>query len=139
TAEQVLEPLDGLLLAGGGDVDPARYGGSATDHLYGVDPARDELEIELLRAADAAATPTLCICRGMQVMNVAFGGTLHPHLPDVPGLLQHGVPVLDTQTLHDVGVEPASRLFATTKVSTLAASSHHHQGVDRAGGGLLVS
>jgi len=54
-------------------------------------------------------------------------------------MVQHGVPVLDTQTLHDIGVEHASRLFATTKVSTLAASSHHHQGVDRVGGGLLVS
>jgi putative glutamine amidotransferase len=140
TPEELLEPFDGLLLVGGGDVDPARYGGDARDgRLYGLEPDRDELEIGLLLAADRMAMPALCICRGMQVMNVAFGGTLHPHLPDLPGMLQHGVPVLDTQTLHDIGVEHASRLFAATKVSTLAASSHHHQGVDRVGHGLLVS
>jgi putative glutamine amidotransferase len=140
TPEELLEPFDGLLLVGGGDIDPIRYGGDPRDgHLYGVEPDRDELEILLLQAADRMRLPTLCICRGMQVMNVAFGGTLHPHLPDLPGMAQHGVPVLDTQTLHDIGVEHASRLFATTKVSTLAASSHHHQGVDRVGGGLLVS
>jgi putative glutamine amidotransferase len=138
--EELLEPFDGLLLVGGGDIDPARYGGDPRDgHLYGVEPDRDELEIRLLQAADRLRLPTLCICRGMQVMNVAFGGTLHPHLPDLPGMVQHGVPVLDTQTLHDIRVEHASRLFATTKDSTLAASSHHHQGVDRVGGGLLVS
>jgi putative glutamine amidotransferase len=138
--DDLLEPFDGLLLVGGGDIDPARYGGRTDDdHLYGVEPDRDELEIGLLLAADRMALPTLCICRGMQVMNVAFGGTLHRHLPDTPGMLQHGVPVLDTQTLHDIAVEHASRLFATTKVSTLAASSHHHQGVDRVGSGLLVS
>ena len=138
--EELLEPFDGLLLVGGGDIDPARYGGEPDDnHLYGVEPDRDELEIGLLRAAVAMRMPTLCICRGMQVMNVAFGGTLHPHLPDVPGMLQHGAPVLDTQALHEVAVEHDSRLFATTKVSTLATSSHHHQGLDRVGHGLLVS
>jgi putative glutamine amidotransferase len=138
--EELLEPFDGLLLVGGGDVDPARYGGDADDgRLYGVEPDRDELEIQLLLAADRMRVPALCICRGMQVMNVAFGGTLHPHVPDLPGMLEHGVPVLDTQSLHDVEVEHASRLFATTKVSTLAATSHHHQGVDRVGDGLLVS
>ncbi len=140
TPEELLEPFDGLLLVGGGDIDPARYGGDARDgHLYGVEPDRDELEIQLLLAADRMRLPALCICRGMQVMNVAFGGTLHPNLPDVPGMLEHGVPVLDTQSLHDVEVEHASRLFATTKVSTLAATSHHHQGVDRVGEGLLAS
>jgi putative glutamine amidotransferase len=140
TPEELLEPFDGLLLVGGGDIDPARYGGDAHDRrLYGVEPDRDELEIELLLTADRMRLPALCICRGMQVMNVAFGGTLHPHLPDLPGMLEHGVPVLDTQSLHDVDVEHASRLFATTKVSTLATASHHHQGVDRVGDGLLVS
>ena len=140
TADELLEPFDGLLLVGGGDIDPARYGGRADDaHLYGVEPDRDELEIGLLLAADRLRVPTLCICRGMQVMNVAFGGSLHPHLPDLPGLLEHGVPLLDTGSSHDVEVLHESRLFATTKSSSLASSSHHHQGVDRVGNGLLVS
>ena len=138
--DELLEPFDGLVLVGGGDIDPARYDGDASpEHLYGVESDRDALEIELLLAADRLEIPTLCICRGMQIMNVAFGGTLYPHLPDVPGMLEHGVPVLDTQALHDVAVSPESRLFATTKSSTVAASSHHHQGVDRVGDGLVAS
>jgi putative glutamine amidotransferase len=136
TAEEVLEPLDGLLLAGGGDVDPARYGGQVGDHLYGVDPARDAFEIALLHAADAASMPTLSICRGMQVMNVAFGGTLHPHLPDLPGLLPHGVPIDETAATHEVTPSAGSRLSALTKSGPLVCSSHHHQGVDRVGDGL---
>lgn len=132
--EQILEPFDGLVLIGGGDVDPARYGGAPdTEHNYGVEEDRDELEIGLILAADRMHVPTLAICRGMQVMNVAFGGTLHQHLPDMPGLLEHGVPVADTITTHDVKVAPESRLLATAGVDVLACSSHHHQGVDRLG------
>ena len=134
--EEILEPFDGLLLVGGGDIDPSRYGGGSNEHLYAIEPDRDGFEIELLRAADRIAMPTLCICRGMQLMNVAFGGTLHQHIPDVPGLIQHGVPVEGTQTIHDVTPTPGSRLAAVTKSGTLAAASHHHQGVDRLGEGL---
>jgi putative glutamine amidotransferase len=137
--EELLEPFDGLLLIGGGDVDPARYGQERSQHVYGVEPDRDELEIALLHAADRMRVPTLCICRGMQVMNVAFGGTLHQHLPEVPGLMQHGQPVEGTQTMHAVTPSPASRLSAVTKSGPLRCSSHHHQGVDRLGDGLAVT
>jgi putative glutamine amidotransferase len=137
--EEILEGFDGLLLVGGGDVEPARYGTAPAAHLYGVEPDRDELEIALLRAADRLAVPTLCICRGMQVMNVSFGGSLHQHLPDVPGLIEHGVPLEGTQTIHDVTPEPGSRLAAVTKSGPLASVSHHHQGVDRLGEGLAVT
>jgi len=138
--EELLGSFDGLLLVGGGDVDPARYGAEAdTEHNYGVETDRDEFEIELLRAADRLHLPTLCICRGMQVMNVAFGGTLHQHLPAIDGLLQHGVPLEGTETLHDVVPEPGTLLSASTKTGPLACSSHHHQGVDRVGEGLVVS
>jgi putative glutamine amidotransferase len=137
--EEVLEPFDGLLLVGGGDVDPARYGGSANEHLYGIEPDRDEAEIALVHAADRLAMPTLCICRGIQVMNVAFGGTLHGHLPDLPNLLEHGVPVEGSQTIHEVRIEPGSRLEAVTKAGPLAAASHHHQAIDRLGEGLEMT
>jgi len=138
--EELLDPFDGLVLVGGGDINPARYGALPdTEHSYGVDSARDELEIALLLAADAMTMPVLCICRGMQLMNVAFGGTLTQHLPIVPGLLPHGVPSEDTQSLHDVEVEPTNRLFASTGATTLTCSSHHHQGVDRVGEGLVVT
>jgi putative glutamine amidotransferase len=137
--EEILEPFDGLLLVGGGDVEPQRYGAKHSDHLYGVEPDRDEFEIALLHAADRIAMPTLCICRGMQVMNVAFGGTLHGHLPDHPDLLEHGVPLEGTQTIHDVIPEPRSRLSAVTKAGSLASASHHHQGLDRLGDGLAVT
>jgi putative glutamine amidotransferase len=137
--EEILEPFDGLLLVGGGDVDPARYGREPSPHLYGIEPDRDESESQLLRAADRIAMPALCICRGMQVMNVAFGGTLHQHLPDVPDLIQHGVPVEGTLTTHEVTVTPGSRLAAVTKSGPLAAASHHHQGIDRLGDGLSAT
>jgi putative glutamine amidotransferase len=138
--EQILEPFDGLVLVGGGDVDPARYGAALdTEHNYGVEEDRDELEIGLLLAADRLHVPTLAICRGMQVMNVAFGGTLHQHLPDMPGLLEHGVPVADTITTHEVTPTPGSRLSATTKSGPLVCSSHHHQGVDRLGTDLVAT
>ena len=137
---EILEPFDGLMLVGGGDVDPARYGAEPDlEHNYGVETDRDELEIALLHEADRIGMPTLAICRGMQVMNVAFGGTLHQHLPDLPGLLEHGVPTADTITTHDVTPVRESRLSATTKSGVLACSSHHHQGVDRLGDELVAT
>ena len=137
--EEVLEPFDGLLLVGGGDIDPARYGGVRNEHVYGVEPDRDEAEIALLHAAERISLPTLCICRGIQVMNVAYGGTLLGHLPDVPGLQVHGVPLDESQTIHEVQPEPGSRLAAVTKAGTLACLSHHHQAIDRLGEGLEVT
>lgn len=139
-AEEILEPFDGLVLVGGGDVDPARYGADPdVEHNYGVEPDRDRLEIDLLLAADRTHLPTLAICRGMQIMNVAFGGTLHQHLPGMQGMLEHGVPVADTISTHDVTPTPWSRLSATTKSGALTCSSHHHQGVDRLGDGIVAT
>jgi putative glutamine amidotransferase len=137
--DDILDPFDALLVIGGGDVEPALYGGTSTPHLYGIEPDRDRSEIELLHTADGLAMPTLCICRGMQVMNVAFGGTLHPHLPDLPGLIEHGVPIEGSQTIHEVVPSPGSRLASVTKSGSLAAASHHHQGVDRVGEWLEVT
>jgi gamma-glutamyl-gamma-aminobutyrate hydrolase PuuD len=137
---ELLEAFDGLLLVGGGDVDPTRYGAEPDiAHDYGAEPDRDELELALLRAADDLGMPSLCICRGAQLMNVAYGGSLHQHLPDLPGMLEHGVPTEGTRGTHDVAVVPGSRLSATTKEPVLVCSSHHHQGIDRVGEGLAVS
>jgi putative glutamine amidotransferase len=139
TAEGLLHPFDGLMLVGGGDIEPRRYGAEPGDTLYGLEPDRDAFEIDLLLAAADMRLPALCICRGMQILNVAFGGTLHQHLPDVAGLLPHGVPVDETEALHDVAVESGTRLHDAVGRSSLVCSSHHHQGVDRVGDGVRVS
>jgi putative glutamine amidotransferase len=137
--EELLAPFDGLLLVGGGDVDPALYGAQAdTAHNYGLEPDRDAFEIALLHAADNMHLPTLCICRGAQVLNVAFGGTLHQHLPGMPGLIEHGVPLEDSQTMHDVLPVPRTFLSAVTKSGPLVCTSHHHQGIDAVGERLMA-
>ena len=138
--EELLAPFDGLLLVGGGDVDPAAYGEEPDNaHNYGVDHERDAFEIALLHAADRTHKPTLCICRGMQAMNVAFGGTLHQHLPDLTSMIEHGIPLDGTEAMHTVTPASGSRLSALTKSGPLACCSHHHQGVDRIGEGLVAT
>jgi putative glutamine amidotransferase len=138
--EELLEPFDGLVLVGGGDIDPSRSGATpGAEHVYGVETDRDAFEIALLLAAEAMYLPVLCICRGVQILNVAHGGTLHQHLPDVAGMLEHGVPLEGTETMHAVAPEPGSFLAAITKAGDLRCSSHHHQGIDRVGDGLRVS
>lgn len=138
-AEEILEPFDGLMLVGGGDVDPRRYGQEPSENIYGVEPDRDAFEIDVLHAADELGIPTLCICRGMQIMNVAFGGTLVQHLPEVPRTQEHGAPVADERTLHEVRSDERSRLRATTGVEVISCSSHHHQAPDRIGEGLRAT
>ncbi|HZD18136.1 MAG TPA: gamma-glutamyl-gamma-aminobutyrate hydrolase family protein, partial [Actinomycetota bacterium] len=104
--DELLDHPDGLMLVGGGDVEPSRYGGAAHRALYGIEPDRDELEIALLLEADRRRIPTLCICRGMQVLNVAFGGTLIPHLPDEERPLLHGTPSGEEDVYHGLELRP---------------------------------
>ncbi len=136
---ELLDRFDGLLLVGGGDVEPARYGQEPHAELYGLEPDRDDLEIALLHEAERRGLPTLCVCRGMQVMNVAFGGTLHQHLPDDPRYQPHGTPSGEDELLHEVRLAPGSRVARAAGAEVLTCSSHHHQGVERLGEGLLAT
>lgn len=137
--DDALEPFDGLLLAGGGDVEPSRYGaGDPHPSVYGIDRERDEAELVLVRAAVSRGMPTFAICRGMQVLNVALGGTLHQHLPDLQGTDAHGHPTRDSSVLHDVKVAAGTRLALACGQEVLRCTSHHHQGVDRLGEGLTA-
>jgi len=136
--EATLAPFHGLLLAGGGDVEPVRYGGTPHAEVYGVDSARDAVELALVRTAVTRGVPILAICRGMQVLNVAMGGTLHQHLPDLQGMDLHGQPGRDLSVVHEVKVQTDSLLAGTCATVVLRCTSHHHQGVDRLGTGLLA-
>ena len=130
-ANHVLELVDGLVLSGGGDVNPNRYGGPAHDSIYHVSHERDDFEIRLVELALERDFPMLCICRGLQVLNVALGGDLHAHLPDAVGdRISHRDPERNP-TRHGASVEPTSRLAEILGVKTLDVTSRHHQGAKR--------
>lgn len=136
--DELLTGFDGLLLMGGGDIDPPRYGADAHPAVYGIERERDDTEFDVVRCALDRALPTLAICRGMQVLNVALGGTLQQHLPDHPELLPHGTPVLDESVYHDINLAAGSRVAKAAGTDTVTGRSHHHQAVDRLGDGLVA-
>jgi putative glutamine amidotransferase len=138
SASARLDRFDGLLLVGGGDIDPARYGQEARPEVAYVNPARDDFEIPLVRAAVAGGVPTLAICRGIQVLNVALAGTLHQHISDREDLLAHRNGDADGEgVLHPVSVQPGSRVAKALGAERADTFSHHHQAVDRLGAGLV--
>jgi putative glutamine amidotransferase len=136
-ADTVLEGLAGLMLPGGGDVTPEHYGGAPHATNYDVCSERDAFELALVRAALARdGFPVLGICRGMQLLNVALGGDLVPHLPDQYGDdVPHRTPDVRS-VVHDVELAPESVLGAVHRVTQLAVHSIHHQAVGRLGAGL---
>jgi putative glutamine amidotransferase len=135
--ESLLERIDALVLSGGPDVDSGRYGESP--HAQSDSPRieRDEFELALVDQATHSDTPTLAICRGMQVLNVARGGALHQHLPDIVGHAGHS-PAAGEYAWHQVDVAPASRIGEILGGPVIDAASHHHQAIDRLGDGLNV-
>ncbi len=138
--DEVLDLLDGLILAGGADVDPAAYGAEPHPMTTGTVPERDAFEIALARRAFERNLPLLGICRGMQVMNVARGGTLIQHLPDDVGHEDHrrSLGSFDNAD-HDVRLAEQSLAALAAGELRHATKSHHHQGVDVVGPGLAVS
>jgi len=137
-AVAMLERFDGLMLPGGGDVNPERYGQGRAPQTYGTIPLRDEFEFALCHAALELHKPLLAICRGTQVLNVALGGTLHQHITDE--FAGHGTPGVEGgQNLHEVVVERESRLGTAVGTTHPKCSCHHHQSIDRVGRGLRVT
>lgn len=139
-AKELLARFDGLLLIGGGDLDPARYGQARRQQVYGVASERDAFELALAQAALDQQMPTLAICRGHQVLNVVLGGSLDQHITDRPDGLGHGKPgVAGGTQLHEVELFAGSRVFAAMGAGTVEVSSQHHQAIDVLGEGLRVT
>jgi gamma-glutamyl-gamma-aminobutyrate hydrolase PuuD len=137
--KELLARVDALVLTGGPDVDPQRYGERANPNVYGVDAADDDFECALAEAATVRSVPTLAICRGIQVLNVARGGTLFQHIADAPGVPPHGQPgVAGGARQHQVTLDGDSLLADVMDTTRVTASCHHHQAVDQLGDGLRV-
>jgi putative glutamine amidotransferase len=137
---ELFTDCDGLLLTGGEDVDPALYGAAAHASLGRVDSRRDTNELAMVAEARARQVPILGICRGIQLCNVAFGGTLIQDLPsERPGPVEHDSPAARDVRCHPIAITAGSRLADIMGVTTLDANSFHHQAVDRVGDGLVAS
>lgn len=158
-ADAVMGQAHGLLLLGGADVDPARYGATPHPQTYGADGEQDDFEIALVAAAGRLGLPVLAICRGLQLVNVAFGGTLDQHLGDTPGLLAHApatfpkaepgsigallpVSIAPGCRLHRMLADPAEAAEAADPAEqapiTVVGAHSHHQAVARLGDGLTA-
>jgi putative glutamine amidotransferase len=144
SAKKVLGEIHGLLLTGGGDVDPAFYGEDRHESIDDAEPGRDEFEIDLARRAIEANLPLLAICRGAQVLNVAAGGTL---VQDIPSAVRTGLPHSiqrpKDHVAHDVHVVPTSKLEqvlgSAVVANTCRVNSRHHQSVGRLGQHLVAT
>lgn len=143
TALSVLDECDGLLLTGGADVDPKYYDDTERHPTIKVDPARDEYELALTREAIARDMPIFAICRGVQLLNVAAGGTLIQDLPSQhPSSVTHRMKDPPIAKVHAVSVEPGSRLdglLAGASANPLSVNSRHHQAVRQVAPGFVVS
>ena len=140
----LIDRLDGILLTGSrSNVQPDLYGGPGHAEGTPEDPSRDATTIPLIRAAIAAGVPVLAICRGLQELNVALGGTLHQRLQDLPGRIDHSTPMVASAAIriakaHAVTVVPGSWLHGVARDRTIVVNSLHNQGIDRLAAGLVV-
>jgi putative glutamine amidotransferase len=133
----LLDRLSGVLLSGGPDLDPEAYGRARHPDLSHTEPQLDVFEVRLAREADARGLPIFGICRGAQALNVARGGTLHQHIPEITdGSIVHRQRQPGTETSHEVRIAPRSGLAAVVGTRRLAVNSFHHQSVDQLGSGL---
>jgi putative glutamine amidotransferase len=138
--EALLDRIDGLMVIGGADLDPAIYGQEPSEHTEATYRARDDFELALTRAALQRGLPFLGICRGMQLFNVALGGTLNQHLVDDDGVPSHRRIIGTFEgTEHEIDLTPGSLAERAVGGPVHEARCHHHQAVDRLGEGLVVS
>lgn len=140
---RLAEIVDGLLITGGGDIDPALYGDSDVHPTtYGIHPGRDTLEFGLLREAIDREIPTFCICRGIQVLNVVLGGTLYQDIAEqYSSKVQHQQQrdgIAKEEPGHNVDVSPGSLLEKVYEASRVEVNSFHHQGIKQLGNGLVT-
>jgi putative glutamine amidotransferase len=144
TGEELMTGIDGLLLTGGGDVDPALYGEPRHATFDAAEPGRDALEMDLVRRALDANVPVFAICRGIQVLNVARGGTLVQDISDqMPGSVVHSVREPSFAIAHDVWIASGTLLEQLMRErlegDTCAVNSRHHQAIKAVGDGLVVA
>jgi putative glutamine amidotransferase len=131
-AAAMLDMVDALIVTGGGDVDPTNYGAAAEPMLGPTDLVRDAADLAITRAAVESNVPTLATCRGIQVLNVAMGGTLMQHIDE------HMRIDMYNEDVHAVDIDPTSRLATILGTEALGVNSMHHQVIDRLGSGVLA-
>ena len=134
----LLDVIDGLVLAGGSDIDPASYGARPHPATTGTWPERDRFELALAHRSIERELPVLGICRGMEMLNVALGGTLDQHLPESLGHEDH-CHTPGAFSDHEVRLESGSLAARAVGAETTAVKSHHHQGLDELGEGLVAA
>lgn len=139
-AERFVERFDAVLLTGGPDVEPGRYSEPAHPTVYGTDSIVDDFEFAIVRAAIASDTPLLAICRGVQVLNVALGGSLWQDIPTEPGVSPHGRPgKVNGELEHTVALEARSLVASVMGATAPLCSCHHHQSIRDLGEALVVT